>query len=58
VTEATVQQVEELIRVDRRIMIQSVATALGFSHDLAYSIMHDHLKFWKVHMVGVQRTKR
>jgi transposase len=48
VTEATVQWVEELIRADRRIMIDSVATSLGRSHGLASSIMHDRLKFWKV----------
>jgi hypothetical protein len=42
VTEATVQLVEELIRADRRKMIDSVATALGGPHGLAYSIMHDH----------------
>jgi hypothetical protein len=41
VTEATVQQVEELIRADRRIMIDSVTTSLGCSYGLAYSIMHD-----------------
>jgi hypothetical protein len=29
-------------------MTDSVATALGCSHGLAYSIMHDRLKFWKV----------
>jgi hypothetical protein len=40
--------VEELIRADRRITIDSVATALGCSHGLAYRIMHDHLKFRKV----------
>jgi hypothetical protein len=40
--------VEELIRADRRITIGSVATALGCSHGLAYSIMHDRLKFRKV----------
>jgi hypothetical protein len=40
-TEATVQWVKELILADRRIMIDSVATALGCSHGLAYSIMHD-----------------
>jgi hypothetical protein len=44
-TEATVQLVEELILVDRRITIRSVAIAVGCSHDLAYSIMYDHLKF-------------
>jgi hypothetical protein len=48
-TKATVQRVEELIRADRRITINSVATALGCSHDLAYSIMHDCLKFRKAH---------
>jgi transposase len=47
-TGATVQQVEELIRADRRITIDSVATALGCSHGLAYSIMHDRFKFRKV----------
>jgi hypothetical protein len=47
-TKATVQQVEELIRADRKIMIDSVATALGRSHGLGYSIMHDCLKFQKL----------
>jgi hypothetical protein len=47
-TEATVQRVEKLIRADRRIMIDSVATTLESSHGLAYSIMHDRLKFRKV----------
>jgi hypothetical protein len=46
--ETTVLQVEELIFADRRIMIDSVATALGCCHGLAYSIMRDHLKFWNV----------
>jgi hypothetical protein len=47
-TEATVQRLEMLIRADRRIKIDSEATALGCSHGLAYSIMHDCLKFRKV----------
>jgi hypothetical protein len=38
------QRVEELIRTDSRIRIDIVATA----HGLAYSIMHDRLKFRKV----------
>jgi transposase len=41
-TEATVQWVEELIRADRRIKIDSVTTALGCSHGLAHRTMHDH----------------
>jgi hypothetical protein len=40
--------VEKLIGADRRITTDSVATALGCSHRLAYSIMHDRLKFRKV----------
>jgi transposase len=44
-TEATVKHVKELIRADRRITIDSVTTALGCSHCLAYSIMHDRLKY-------------
>jgi hypothetical protein len=47
VTEATAQRVEELFRADRRITTDSVATALGRSHGMAYSIMHDRLKFRK-----------
>jgi hypothetical protein len=47
VTEATVQRVEELIGADRKITIDSIATALGCSHGLAYGIIHDRLKFWK-----------
>jgi transposase len=47
-TEATAQRVEVLIQADRRITIDSVATALRCSHGLAYNIMHDHLKFRKV----------
>jgi hypothetical protein len=47
-TEAAVQRVEELIRADRRIMIDSVETAQGCSHGLAYSIIHDCSKFRKV----------
>jgi hypothetical protein len=47
-TELTPQLVEELIQSDRRIKIDSVATSLGCSHGLAYSIMHGRLKFQKV----------
>jgi hypothetical protein len=39
---------DELIRADRKITIDSVATALECSHGLAYSMMHDRLKFRKV----------
>jgi hypothetical protein len=47
-TQAAVERVEELIRADRRITIDSVATALGCSHGLPYNIMHDRLKLREV----------
>jgi hypothetical protein len=47
-TEATVQSVEVLIQADRRITIDSVATALGCSCGLAYNITCGHSKFQKV----------
>lgn len=48
VIEPTVRQVEEMIQADRRITIDSIATAIRCSHGLAYSIMHDRLNFQKV----------
>jgi hypothetical protein len=54
-TEATVQRVEELIQADSRIMTHSVTITLGCYHDLAYSIMHDRLKFRKVCIWWVTR---
>jgi hypothetical protein len=47
-TDAAVQWVEELVRTDRRITTDNVATALWCSDGLAYSIMHDRLKFQEV----------
>jgi transposase len=47
-TEATVQRVEEVIRAESRITIDNVATALGSSHGLACSIMHDRWKLQKL----------
>jgi hypothetical protein len=59
VTEATVQQVEVLILADRRIMTDSVATALGHSHGLAYSTVLIIQSFGKCAHSGVgdQRTE-
>jgi hypothetical protein len=54
-TEAVVQRVEELIRADRRIKIDSVKTALGCSHSLVNSIVHDRVKFLKVCARWVRR---
>jgi hypothetical protein len=50
-----VQRVAELIRADRRITIHSVATALGYSHGLAYRLLHDRLKFLKMRVQWVPR---
>jgi hypothetical protein len=55
-TEVTWQQVEELTWAARRVTIDSVTIALRCSHSLAYSIMHDHLKFWKVCIWWVPRV--
>jgi hypothetical protein len=46
---------EELIQAERRIMTDSVATALGRFHGLAYSIMHDCVCAHSG--VGAQRTE-
>jgi hypothetical protein len=54
-TETTVQQVQGLIQANRRITMDGVATAVGCSHGLAYSIMHDLLKFRKVCVGWVPR---
>lgn len=47
-TDATLRRVEEMIRTDRRVTIDSIATAIGCSHGLAYELMHDRLNFRKV----------
>jgi hypothetical protein len=39
------QKQQELVRADRKITTDTVETALGCSHGLAYSIMYDRLKF-------------
>jgi hypothetical protein len=53
--EATVQWVKELIRAERWTTIDSVATALGCSHGLVYSIIFEVLK--SVRPVGAQKTE-
>jgi hypothetical protein len=53
-----VQRVKELNQVDRRISVDSVATAPACSHCLSYSIMQDHLKFWKDCTYRVPREPR
>jgi hypothetical protein len=52
-TGVTGQHVEELIRADRRIALDSAVTALGC---LAYSTMHDRLKFREVWAQWVPRV--
>jgi hypothetical protein len=46
--EATVQWLEELIRADRGVTIDSVTTELRCSHGLVFSMMDDRLKFRKL----------
>jgi len=45
---ATLQRVEDIIRADRRVTIDAVATAIGCSLDKAYNMMHERLSFHKV----------
>ncbi|PNF37865.1 hypothetical protein B7P43_G07423, partial [Cryptotermes secundus] len=50
-----VERVEQLIRADRKITLDTVATAQGCSQGLVYNIMHDHLKFREVCSLWVPR---
>jgi hypothetical protein len=42
-TPATLQRVEDIIRADRRVTIDAIATAIGCSHGQAYNMMHERL---------------
>ena len=57
-TPATLQSVEDIIRADRRVTIDAVATAIGCSHGQAYNIMHERLGFHQVcsHWMSRQLT--
>ncbi|GFQ98228.1 hypothetical protein TNCT_73121 [Trichonephila clavata] len=48
-TKPTEKQVEESMRTDQRGKIDSFATAIRCSYDLAYSIMYDRLNFRKAY---------
>ncbi|XP_023720120.1 protein GVQW3-like [Cryptotermes secundus] len=52
-TEENVQRVEDLIRADRRVTIDTIATSIGCSHGMAYLKKHDKLGFHKVSMRGM-----
>ena len=47
-TPATLQRVEDIIRADKRVTIDAVATAIGCSHGQVYNMMHEWLGFHKV----------
>ncbi|GFX69245.1 hypothetical protein TNCV_3564211 [Trichonephila clavipes] len=49
---STKQQVETFIWADRRVTVNSIATAKRCSHGLAYSIMYDRLNFQKKQHLG------
>ena len=55
---ATLQHVEDIIRADRRVTIDTVATAIGCSRGQAHSMMHEQLGFHEVcsHWVPHQLT--
>ncbi|GFU14509.1 uncharacterized protein TNCV_3251361 [Trichonephila clavipes] len=54
-TQLSEQQVDELIRADRRVTIDSIVTAIGCARSLAYNIIHDCSNFRKVHTRWVTR---
>jgi len=47
-TPETLQRVEDIIRAERRVTVDAVATAVGCSRGQAYSMMHEGLGFHKV----------
>ena len=47
-TPAALQRVENIIRADRRVTIDTVATAIVCSHGQVYNMMHERLGFHKV----------
>jgi len=44
----TLQRVEDIIRAERRVTVDAVATAIGCSRGQAYNMMHEGLGFHKV----------
>ena len=47
-SDVNVQWVGDLVRADRRVTIDTIVTAIGCSHGMAYLIMHDRFGFHKV----------
>ena len=47
-TPATLRYIEDIIRADRRVTIDAVASAFGCSHGQAYNMMHERLGFHKL----------
>jgi hypothetical protein len=47
-TPAKLPYTEDIIRADRKVTIDALATAIGCSHGQAYSMMHERLGFHKV----------
>jgi hypothetical protein len=47
-TPEMLQRVEDIIRAERRVTVDAVATAVGCSRGQAYNVMHEGLGFHKV----------
>jgi len=54
-TAARLQHAEDIIRADRRVTINPVATAIGCSHGQTYNMTHERLGFHKVYSRWVPR---
>ena len=52
---AKLRRDEDIIRADRRVTIDAVATTFGCSHGQAYNLMHERLGFHKVFSCWVPR---
>jgi hypothetical protein len=57
-TPVKLQRSKDIIRTDRRVTIDAVATAIGCSHGWAYNMMHERLGFHKVCSHWVPRQLR
>jgi hypothetical protein len=53
-TPATLQRVKDIIRADRRVTIDAVASNIGCSHGQTDDIMHGQLGFHKVFLLGAK----
>ena len=52
-----VERVREIVRADRRITVDSIASELGISHGSVHSILHDDLNIQKCYHLNKKRRE-